>query len=1018
MAYESRLSITIDSRTAEQRAEDMQKSLELLERAGVRLTNTNSKVSSSSKNAGSAMGEAGKDARKGSSGVNQINRSLLETDSAAATAAATIRRTLIAALSGIQLASVVNNSREFNRSISELSAITGATGKDLMFLRDAAFEFGRTTTLSASQSAEAIKLIASAKPDLLENAFALKQVTKEAIILAEASGIDLPTAAKSLGNALNQFGESADQANRYINVLAAGAKFGSSEIDATAEALKNSGVSAAGAKVSFEETNAAIQALAKDGINAAEAGTALRNIILKLETSTNKQLNPSINGLSGSLQNLGRMGLDTTSMVKMFGLENVNAAQSLIKSTDLISDLTKKLSGTNTAYDQASTKINNLDGDLKALNSAFEAVQITLGDMADRDLRTLTQSLTSGLQYASENADGLSTALGAVGVVVASRLTGPLISNGIAFAGSTVQAVRYQAALASMAGVSKTTAAGLGALTLASRTASAAMGLLGGPVGLAITAASALVYFSSSAEDAANASRDLIPQVDSLVDSFKGLNRAQREVQIAKFNTDMAGLRRQIKDNNSEIDSLNELIKATFNESARFGLINEVEKLTKRNEELAVQLDTVSAKQQAVFASGMPQLIDASKNSADELGEGIVEIDNASKRLLQTLKDEYAEVTLGEKALSLYKAEKVKAEIASSKLSDANKVEASRLVDEILKRKEAKKALEQQRSALAQYQALQREVNVFEAQQQLPISGMGLGEKYRQQQEAELSIRQDFAARRLELEQRQQSESTRISKELYDRSVQDLMNAESMKISALREAALQKSAAEQSWITGASEALQNYADDSMNIYQMTADAFSNSLGTLETSLVDFALTGKASFSDMFSSIAKEAVSVLIKYAIGQVSMAALNAFTSANAAPVTGPYQAPAAAASAAATAGGFLSQITSTFAGLFDNGGRIGSDKWGIVGEYGPEIVSGANVTSRQTTADILKQAGSHGNGEVTVNVTVNAETGQTEVTGDQSAQYKKLGVMIGNAVRKIIIEEQRPMGLLDKNR
>ncbi len=121
---------------------------------------------------------------------------------------------------------VIDVSTVFQKSISELSAITGATGEDLVFLEGQAKLLGRTTTLSASQVATGFKLIASAKPDLLESGEALTEVTKQAITLAEAAGITLPNAAIALAGSLNQFQADADQAGRFINVLAAGSKRG------------------------------------------------------------------------------------------------------------------------------------------------------------------------------------------------------------------------------------------------------------------------------------------------------------------------------------------------------------------------------------------------------------------------------------------------------------------------------------------------------------------------------------------------------------------------------------------------------------------------------------------------------------------------------------------------------------------------------------------------------------------------------------------------------------------------
>lgn len=296
---------------------------------------------------------------------------------------------------------------DFNASISNLSAITGAVGKDLEFLRKTALEFGATTTLSASQAAEALKLVASAKPDLLESGAALKEVTKQAILLAEAAGIDLAQAAGTVGKSLNQFGAEASEAARFVNVLAAGSKFGSAEIPAISEALKSAGVAASSAKISFEQTGAAIQVLAAVGLQGSEAGTALRNIFLKLNNDVDKNLRPSVVGLSQALKNVNKLNEDGAAQVKRFGLENIVAAQTLLSATDNLDDLTKKLTGTNTAFDQARTNTDNLAGDMKALNSVIEALQIQIGSLADSELRTLTKAFTEFLSAINGNKDAL-----------------------------------------------------------------------------------------------------------------------------------------------------------------------------------------------------------------------------------------------------------------------------------------------------------------------------------------------------------------------------------------------------------------------------------------------------------------------------------------------------------------------------------------------------------------------------------------------------------------------------------
>ena len=302
---------------------------------------------------------------------------------------------MAAASAAVAAAFAIAKTKAFEKSVSDLAAITGAAGDDLKFMSDKAKEFGATTTLSASQAVEAFKLIASAKPDLLENAAALAMVTKETITLAEAAGIGLPDAANALGNALNQFGAGAEEASRFINILAAGSKFGASSIEDINAALVNVGGTASTVGLSFEETNAALQVMAASGIKASEAGTGLRSVLLNLEKQNNDKFKPSVVGVSDAFKNLKAANLSTTDQMDLFGKLMFNQGNTLIKNAEKIETLTDKLTDTTTAYEQAAIRVDNLDGDLKKLNSVLEAVALTIGEMNTGVLRDFIQGITT-----------------------------------------------------------------------------------------------------------------------------------------------------------------------------------------------------------------------------------------------------------------------------------------------------------------------------------------------------------------------------------------------------------------------------------------------------------------------------------------------------------------------------------------------------------------------------------------------------------------------------------------------
>ena len=285
-----------------------------------------------------------------------------------------------AALTAAFAISSVNRAAKFEAAVQDLSAITGATGEDLKFLADAAKEFGAASTFGATAAAEAFKLVASAKPDLLANKEALAATTQQVILLSEATGNTLAQSANTVGEALNQFGASADQAARFVNVLAAGAKFGSSEVTDTAAALKKAGVAAAGAGISFEQTNAAVQVLAGVGIKGAEAGTALRGVFIRLQTQADDDLNPAIVGIDKALENLEAANLTAAEKTKLFGQENFVAATSLIENRENLSRLTGELTGTSVAVEQAQKRQESFEGQTKLLASTFETLQINLGE--------------------------------------------------------------------------------------------------------------------------------------------------------------------------------------------------------------------------------------------------------------------------------------------------------------------------------------------------------------------------------------------------------------------------------------------------------------------------------------------------------------------------------------------------------------------------------------------------------------------------------------------------------------
>ncbi len=302
-------------------------------------------------------------------------------------------------LLGTVIGKAFDAAREFGTAIGGLTAITGIEkgSEDLTYYIKEAQILGDVFGESSPKIIEAIQVVGSLKAELLNTKEALIDTTEQVMVLAAASGgmLSIDDSARAVTGSLNQFGEAADQSRRYINVLAAGAKEGSSEIQQTSEAFEKAGSVLKQNNITFEQSNALVQVLAGKALYGAEAGTALRNIFSKLEVTTNKDLNPAIVGLNTALDNLAK--LSPQEIVKLFGVESLVAANALIEQRQEVDRLTKAVTGTNEAYDQYAKRIDNLDGDIKKYDQAWSGIWEDLGKKYEGFFRKVTSMTTEML---------------------------------------------------------------------------------------------------------------------------------------------------------------------------------------------------------------------------------------------------------------------------------------------------------------------------------------------------------------------------------------------------------------------------------------------------------------------------------------------------------------------------------------------------------------------------------------------------------------------------------------------
>lgn len=317
---------------------------------------------------------------------------------------------------GAAFRSNIETARGFEKSMSQLSSLTGMVGGDLEKLKGYAIELGSSTTLSASQVADAFKMIGSQQPQLLESGEALKAVTKNAITLAEAAGIELSDAAKTLSVSINQMGGDSANAERYINVLAAASQKGAGDIVWLGEAITKSGTTAKAVGTDYEELVANLEQLAKAGYDASTAGTALRSIIMNLEKQANNDFKPSVVGLTQAFENLGKANLTLTEYQGIAGKMFAAQAKALADAAGEAKKMKEEITGTNIAEEQAKTNTDNLDGSLKSLASAWEGLNLHLNasngylrDVVDwlKDVVTWADKALVGLGEVTGNRDKL-----------------------------------------------------------------------------------------------------------------------------------------------------------------------------------------------------------------------------------------------------------------------------------------------------------------------------------------------------------------------------------------------------------------------------------------------------------------------------------------------------------------------------------------------------------------------------------------------------------------------------------
>ena len=254
----------------------------------------------------SALSEAQKEAQESAKTLeNTLGNGLKGVGDTLSSAGSVLTKGITTPLIGAG-AAAVKTTADFDSSMSKVSAVSGAVGKDFEALRSKAREMGATTKFSASDAADAMNYMAMAgwkTEDMLDGISGIMN-------LAAASGEDLATTSDIVTDALTAFGKSAEDSGRLADIMAAASSNANTNVAMMGESFKYVAPVAGAMGYSMEDTALAIGLLANSGIKAGQGGTALRTMLTNLAKPTDdmaakmQQLGISLEDGEGNMYSL------------------------------------------------------------------------------------------------------------------------------------------------------------------------------------------------------------------------------------------------------------------------------------------------------------------------------------------------------------------------------------------------------------------------------------------------------------------------------------------------------------------------------------------------------------------------------------------------------------------------------------------------------------------------------------------------------------------------------------------
>lgn len=318
------------------------------------------------------------------------------------------------------LALAVKSAADFEKQLSNVQAVSGASSDEMEQLRNKSLQLGKDTAFSASESAAAIEELVKAGVSVQD---VMSGAADATVALAAAGEISMPEAAAIASNAMNQFGLAAKELPNVADKIAGAANASAIDVKDFGYSLSQVGAVANLAGVTFEDTATAIALMGNAGIKGSDAGTSLKSMFMRLQPTTKKQAElmeelgiitedgankfydaegnmRSMADVSQTLQDaLKGMSKEQqqATLTTLFGADAIRGAAILANNGAEGFDKMAGAMGKVTAADVAAARMDNLQGSIEQLKGSLETLMIMVGTPLLNAIRGLVDGLTGFL---------------------------------------------------------------------------------------------------------------------------------------------------------------------------------------------------------------------------------------------------------------------------------------------------------------------------------------------------------------------------------------------------------------------------------------------------------------------------------------------------------------------------------------------------------------------------------------------------------------------------------------------